>query len=67
MRKFLDGYYPMRVSMDVVYPDNELYFANILPVQQPGFALSKAKGSVRFETWFEGELNTEIRFQAVAP
>jgi hypothetical protein len=63
MRKFLDGYYPMHVSMDVHLPKG-LLFSDISPREQEGFKVWHSPGAVHFETWFEGRLNTEMLFRA---
>lgn len=60
MRRFLDGYYPMRVSERLVFADSGLRFAGIDPVVQPGFEVEIRADSVRFDAWFEGRLLTEI-------
>lgn len=62
MRRFLDGYYPMRVSVDIEIPREVLRFAEIQPAQQPGFRVWESAGGIHFDAWFEGELRTEIRF-----
>ncbi len=65
MRKFLDGYYPMHVSMKVVVKTNKLRFVDITPNKQSGFKVSIAPHLVTFDAWFEGRLNTLIRFRAI--
>jgi len=65
MRKFLDGYYPMRVSVDITYPETYLRFANVTPSAQPGFMLRQQPNSVHLEAVFEGRLNTEVHFQSI--
>jgi len=67
MRRFLDGYYPMRVSMDVNLQASGLYFAGITPQDQQGFKVWTRDRSVHFDAWFEGRLNTEIRFVTATP
>lgn len=64
MRKFLDGYFPMHVSMNVELPE-ELRFLSISPPPQTGFTIKHNDKSVRYEAWFEGKLNTEIRFKKI--
>ena len=64
MRRFLDGYYPMRVSGEVVFGDSGLRFAGITPAQQAGFRVELGADRIRFDTWFEGRLDTEIRLEA---
>jgi hypothetical protein len=61
MRRFLDGYYPMRVSMAVDYPD-ELTLADVIPAAQEGFEISYREGGLDLDARFEGRLNTVIRF-----
>jgi hypothetical protein len=63
MRKFLDGYYPMRVSMRVEYPPDLLQVAGITPSAQSGFAVRQKKGTLDFDAMFEGELRTTIQFE----
>jgi hypothetical protein len=67
MRRFLDGYYPMRVSLTVHYPCDALRFTGVDPAVQPGFALVQAPCRVDLNAWFEGRLNTELHFLPVAP
>ncbi|WP_333841102.1 hypothetical protein [Pelomicrobium sp.] len=62
MRKFLDGYYPMRVSMTVRVLTSQIRFLQIDPPPQKGFRVTERPGEVSFDTWFEGRLTTEIRF-----
>jgi len=60
MRRFLDGYYPMRVSEHLLLADSGLRFAAIAPARQPGFEVEVGADSIRFDAWFEGRLLTEI-------
>lgn len=62
MRRFLDGYYPMRVTMTVRYPCDRLRFAGSKPEPQPGFTVRDRDCRVDVEAWFEGRLQTELRF-----
>jgi hypothetical protein len=64
MRKFLDGYFPMRVSIDIQLPAN-LSFVAIEPVEQKGFTVTRGKQRLQLDTWFEGRLMTQIRFELV--
>ncbi|MFW2439633.1 MAG: alpha/beta hydrolase [Arenicellales bacterium] len=64
MRKFLDGYFPMRVSIDINFPAN-LRFVDIEPVEQKGFKVIKGKQGLHLDAWFEGRLVTRIRFNLV--
>lgn len=67
MRRFLDGYYPMRVTLSVHYPCDRLRFGGSIPPPQPGFAVRDADCRVDVEAWFEGRLNTVLRFLPTAP
>ena len=60
MRRFLDGYYAMRVSQEIVLADSGLTFFGIDPQAQPGFAVTVSDGSVAFDAWFEGRLLTRV-------
>lgn len=63
MRKFLDGYYPMALSLRVEYPASLLKVVDIRPNQQPGFSIRENPGQVSIEALFEGVLRTMIQFQ----
>lgn len=62
MRRFLDGYYPMRVTMTVGLGGSGLRFDSLTPSAQPGFVLHVSQDEVGYDTWFEGKLTTAIRF-----
>jgi len=64
MRKFLDGYFPMRVSIDIKLPAN-LSIVAIEPGEQKGFKVIKGKQTLHLDAWFEGRLVTRIRFKLV--
>ncbi len=61
MRRFLDGYYPLQLSLRIDYPTS-LQLADFSPEAQPGFEVTSEPGSVAVETLFEGELRTRFRF-----
>lgn len=61
MRRFLDGYYPMRVSERILLGGSGLRFADIKPARQPGFEVEASTDTIRFDAWFEGRLRTEVR------
>ena len=63
MRKFLDGYYPMQVTLDIRYPAELLQLIDVPPPAQPGFALDERPGFIRVNATFEGELQTLIQFE----
>jgi hypothetical protein len=62
MRRFLDGYYPMRVSMEVTMETNKLKFTDITPLPQPGFLFRQEGMNLGYEALFEGRLRTILRF-----
>jgi hypothetical protein len=62
MRRFLDGYYPMRVSLNVRWDIPELRFLSIEPAAQTGFSLTRNPREIGFDAVFEGELRTRIQF-----
>jgi hypothetical protein len=61
MRRFLDGYYPLHVSLQIDHPAS-LVLADFVPGRQPGFEVSEQSGRIRVEALFEGELRTRFRF-----
>jgi hypothetical protein len=62
MRKFLDGYYPMRVTLEVDYPQQTLRLAGVSPPPQAGLTIVERPGNIRLDALFEGELRTLIEF-----
>lgn len=66
MRRFLDGYYPMRVSLEVDYPADRVRIRAVSP-DAPGHLLrDEAPGRIRLDALFEGELRTQIQFESLA-
>ncbi|MCI0507940.1 MAG: alpha/beta hydrolase [Gammaproteobacteria bacterium] len=61
-RRFLDGYYPMHVTMDITLPKGELSFGAITPVEQQGFSVNHGQDSMTVDALFVGELNIEVYF-----
>jgi hypothetical protein len=61
MRRFLDGYYPLRVSLSIEYP-SVLDLLDHLPEKQPGFEVAVGTKRVDVEATFEGQLRTAFRF-----
>lgn len=61
MRRFLDGYYPLRLSLQVEFPP-DLELVDHAPENQPGYAVSSSPGLVVVEALFEGKLRTRLRF-----
>ncbi|MEN8176330.1 MAG: hypothetical protein ABFS23_11235 [Pseudomonadota bacterium] len=65
MRRFLDGYYPMRVTLIVDYPAG-LSLVRHEPDQQPGVGALYGEHRLELDTWFEGILNTRVEFRKIA-
>lgn len=63
LRRFLDGYYPLRVSLTVDYPAALLSLVDVSPPAQPGLTIDEGPDSVRIEALFEGQLTTLIQFR----
>jgi len=62
-RKFLDGYYPFHVTLEINYPSSLLELVQTKPEAQAGFNIKKSANFILIESFFEGILNTEIIFQ----
>lgn len=62
LRKFLDGYYPLRVTMEVNLPGDKLRFEAINPQAQEGFRVSHSQNAMQVDALFVGELNIEVMF-----
>lgn len=62
MRRFLDGYYPMRVTLEVTLETDKLRFEAVTPAPQSGFQFRVNGAELGFEALFEGQLQTAIRF-----
>jgi len=62
-RRFLDGFYPLRVSLDIHYPDTALYFLNATPFLDKGIKLQHSANRIFIDAFFEGQLFTEIMFR----
>ena len=63
MRRFLDGYYPMHVTIEVQIPVKCLQLSHVTPAEQQGFAVTQEAGYLRIDAWFEGRLFTKITFR----
>jgi len=62
MRRFLDGYYPMQVAMDIRYPAERMRMVGQSPAAQPGFEVRRSEGSITVAATFEGRLITCFDF-----
>lgn len=60
MRRFLDGYFPMRVTVAVSWGELGLSLTHSEPRAQPGFAVMESRHGVVIDTTFEGRLKTAL-------
>ena len=63
-RKFLDGYYPYHLKLNIHYSP-KLKFSYGLPKQQSGFQIKHRSNALFIDTVFEGRLKTEFRFNLI--
>jgi hypothetical protein len=64
MRRFLDGYFPMRLTVEISYPPDRLRFVEL----QPDSLRARTRvlpGRVNLSALFEGRLFVEMRFETV--
>jgi len=61
MRRFLDGYHPMRVTVTVDWGNLDLALTDTQPHAQPGFNIEASERGLRIDTVFEGRLKTALR------
>ncbi|WP_156427850.1 hypothetical protein [Thiohalocapsa sp. ML1] len=62
MRRFLDGYYPMRVTLDIEYPAELIEVVGQSPASQPGFSVRNGGSDLSVDATFEGRLITCFDF-----
>jgi len=62
MRKFLDGYFPIHVTIEVDFKETNLKLVSVEPTAQSGFKVIKAAKTVSMDAWFEGRLETKLIF-----
>jgi hypothetical protein len=65
-RKFLDGYYPFHVMVNINYPKSSLTLNTTHPKPQSGFDVEEENGRLTMDAWFEGKLMVEAQFNQVA-
>ena len=63
MRRFLDGYYPLRVTIDIALAGTGLKLESISPAQQDGFKVEQGGEMIKLDALFEGRLKTEMRLR----
>ena len=62
MRRFLDGYYPLILRLQVDYPTDSLRLQDVQPAAQPGWEIRYDAGRISLNGRFEGRLVTRFRF-----
>lgn len=62
MRRFLDGYYPLRVALRIDYPGQRLRLVGQTPATQEGFKVASTQGNLQVDATFEGRLVTCFDF-----
>lgn len=61
-RRFLDGYFPMRVTLDVRFPAESLRLVALTPAARPGFEVVREAGRLHVDALFAGSLTVEVMF-----
>ena len=62
MRKFLDGYYPLHVTIDINFKATNLKLVQVEPMAQDGFKVTRTAKTINMDAWFEGRLKTNLTF-----
>ena len=65
-RRFLDGYYPVRLEYRIRWPADRLLLESVHPEMQAGFRVGKQPGELTINSLFEGKLTIELRFRDIA-
>lgn len=66
MRRFLDGFFPLRLSLDIDYPADRLRLIDL----QPADLRAKSRllpGRMQLEVIFEGKLDIRMQFEPISP
>jgi len=63
-RRFLDGYYPLRLDYRLSYPAGLLRVEAVQPAVQPGFSVVQQPGELQIDALFEGRLTIRIGLHA---
>lgn len=61
-RRFLDGYYPVRLEYRIHWPADRLQLESVYPEVQQGFLVREQPGELVIDTLFAGKLTIEVRF-----
>jgi hypothetical protein len=63
-RRFLDGYYPVRLEYRIHWPADRLRLESVYPAMQAGFPVHEQPGELTIDTLFAGKLTIDVRFSA---
>jgi hypothetical protein len=61
-RRFLDGYYPVRLDYRIRWPIDRLQLESVRPAMQQGFSVREQPGELTIDTLFEGKLTIDVHF-----
>ena len=64
-RRFLDGYYPVRLDYRIHWPADRLQLESVHPEMQEGFSVRAQPGKLAIDTLFEGMLTIHSRWRAL--
>ena len=64
-RRFLDGYYPLRLDYRIRWPAGLLALESVCPDMQAGFPVRVRPGELMIDTLFEGELTIQSTWRAM--
>lgn len=62
MRKFLDGYYPLHVELNINWAGLPLEVSEVVPTPQTGVDMVVNGQSLKLGYWFRGELRPQVHF-----
>ncbi len=64
-RRFLDGYYPVRLEYRIHWPADRLQLESVHPEVQEGFSVHAQPGELTIDTLFEGMLTIRSQWRAL--
>lgn len=67
MRQFLDGFYPMQVSLSIQYPKEFLQFNTFSPFPGKSGFFEQHENIINWTSFFEGKLYTRFVFKKKTP
>ena len=59
-RRFLDGFYPLRLDFRLTWPSGLLVLESVHPPEQPGLGVARQADAVKINALFEGRLTLSI-------